>query len=89
MPYQHITSTQRNNLSFLLHTNTKKKDIAKLLNKGRSSIYRELKRNAAKNKVGYSTRLAKRQTKERRISANSRFKKIENDQDLKQESDPS
>ena len=85
MPYQHITSTQRNNLSLLLHTKTKKKDIAKLLNKDRSTVYRELKRNATENKVGYSARSAKRQTKERRISANSRFRKIDNNKALKQE----
>lgn len=84
MPYHHITPTQRNNLSLLLHTGTKKKDIARLLNKHRSTIYRELKRNAAKNKVGYSARLAKRQTKERRISANARFRRFENDKALKQ-----
>jgi len=82
MPYQHITSIQRNNLSVLLRTKLKKKDIAKLLNKDRSSIYRELKRNHTDNIIGYDTRVAKKNTRDRRIRANARFRKIENDKEL-------
>jgi len=35
MPYKHFTSEQKNQLSVLLRTKTKKKEIAKLLRKGR------------------------------------------------------
>lgn len=78
MSYSHIKSSQRNELSALLKTKLKKKDIAKLLDKDRTSIYRELRRNNTLNKSGYDARLAKEQTKERRIRANKRFKKVEN-----------
>lgn len=81
MPYKHFTSEQRNELSILLRAKVKKKKIAKLLKKDRTSIWRELRRNGSGK---YYVRKAKRLTKEKRIKANARFKKIENNQWLKQ-----
>jgi len=83
MSYKHITSFQRNELSALLRAGIKKKDIAKLLNKDRISIWRELKRNDYDNRIGYDARKAKSKTKQRRIEANQRFRKIENNKWLR------
>jgi len=83
MPYQHITPEQRNELSALLIAKIKKKDIAKQLGKHRSTVWRELQRNPVSNKRGYDARMAKGKTKKRRIKANQRFKKIENDKRLR------
>ena len=81
MFYRHITSEQRNELSVLLRANVKKKKIAKLLNKNRTTIWREMKRNKINDK--YYAGKAKRLVKKKRIKANSRFKKIENDKELR------
>lgn len=78
MSYQHFTPEQRNELSALLIAKVKKKDISKQLNKHRVTIWRELQRNKANNKRGYDARLAKEKTKTKRINANQRFRKIEN-----------
>jgi transposase, IS30 family len=83
MSYKHITSFQRNELSAFLRVDLKQKDIAKLLNKTPSAICQELKRNYTNNNVCYDARIAKQKTKSRRIKANSRFKKIENNEWLK------
>lgn len=81
MLYKHFTSEQRNELSALLRANVKKKDIARYLNKDRTAIWRELKRNGSGDK--YYTRKAKWQTAKRRIRANKRFKKLENNKWLR------
>lgn len=78
MSYKHITKDQRNELSILLRTGFKQKEIAKLLNKSPSAICQELKRNRCNNKFGYNAYLAKVNTRNRRIKANSRFKKLNN-----------
>jgi len=83
MPYKHITPDNRNELSALLIAKIKKKDIAKQLSKDRTTVWRELQRNGINNKRGYDSRLAKQKTKERRVIANKRFKKIENNEWLK------
>jgi len=83
MSHKHITSFQRNELSALLRAGLKQKDIARLLNKSPSAICQELKRNLADTQTGYSARVAKDNTKERRIRANKRFKKIENNEWLR------
>ena len=68
MSYKHITPDQRNELSALKRTKIKQKEIAQILGKNRTTIYRELKRN--KNKDGkYDARIAKQKTKERRIKS--------------------
>ena len=83
MSHKHITSFQRNELSALLRAGLKQKNITKLLNKTPSAISQELKRNKNNNKTGYDAREAKQKTKERRIIANQRFKKIQNSNWLK------
>lgn len=75
MSYKHITPEQKNELSILLRAGTLQKDIAKLLRKTPSAISQEIKRN--KERSGkYHAGKAKEKTKERRILANQRFKKI-------------
>ncbi|NCB20578.1 MAG: IS30 family transposase [Clostridia bacterium] len=83
MSHKHITSFQRNELSALLRAGLKQKDIAELLNKTPSAICQELKRNKANTVTGYSAMVAKENTKNRRIEANKRFRKIENSQWVK------
>ncbi len=83
MSFKHITPNQRNELSVLLRAGLKRNQIAKLLNKTSSAVCQELKRNPAINKTGYDARLAKENSKNRRINANSKFKKIKNNKWLK------
>jgi len=84
MSYKHFTPEQRNELAALLRANLKKKKIAKILGKNRTSIWRELKRNpSAKEKKGYHAKKAKELTRKRRIEANSRFRKLENNKWLR------
>jgi len=78
MSYLHLTPDSRNELSGMLAVGAEKKDIALALRKHRSTIWRELRRNGCGNKRGYDARLAKEKTKERRIEANKRFKKLDN-----------
>lgn len=79
MSYTHITSNQRSELAGFLRAGLKQKDIARFLNKDRTTIYRELQRNRTdKREIGYDVWKAKEKTKERRKRANQRFRKIEN-----------
>jgi IS30 family transposase len=78
MSYTHITSIQRNELSVLLRAKTKQNKIAELLGKTPSAISQELNRNFTKNRTGYDAGIAKTKTEQRRIEANQRFRKIEN-----------
>jgi len=77
MSCKHITPEQRNELSVLLRAGIKQKEIAKILDKSTSAISKEIKRNSIDDK--YHARIAKEKTKKRRIIANQRFRKIEND----------
>lgn len=83
MSHKHITSFQRNELSVLLRAGLKQKDIAKLLGKTPSAICQELKRNKADTVTGYSAKVAKENTRDRRIKANERFRKIDNNKWIK------
>jgi transposase, IS30 family len=77
-----ITDGQRNEIYALKRAGHKQKDIARLLGKDPSAISRELQRN--KSGAGkYLARGAKLKTKERRIQANKRFKKIEHNTKLR------
>ncbi|MDD3085066.1 MAG: helix-turn-helix domain-containing protein [Candidatus ainarchaeum sp.] len=78
MSYTHITLVQRNELAILLRAKVKKKDIAQLLNKNRTTIWRERTKKCREDKV-YDARVAKKITKSNRIKANKRFRKINND----------
>ena len=78
MPNKHFTDGQRNELTALLRTKIKKKDIAKQLRKSRTTIWRERNRGTGIN-GRYYVRKSRRLAKEKRIKANVRFRKIEND----------
>ena len=77
MPYKHFTLEQRNELAVLLRAKVKKKEIAVLLDKHRTTIWRERKRGNTNGR--YYLKKAKRSAKEKRINANARFKKIKRD----------
>jgi IS30 family transposase len=86
MSYQHFTPESRNQLSALLRARVRKKDIAKILNKDRTSVWRERKRNFNSVTImNYNARVAKLLAHERRIEANARFRKIENNIGLEKE----
>ncbi len=78
MSFKHFTPENRNELSILLRAGLKQVEIAKLLNKTPSAICQELKRNPADTNMGYDAGVARENTRNRRIKANARFKKIEN-----------
>ncbi len=76
MSNKHITPEQQNELSVLIRAGVNQKEIAKILRKSESAISKEIKRNSTNGK--YHARIAKEKTKIRRVSANQRFRKIEN-----------
>lgn len=78
MSYYHFKPEQRNELSALLRAGLKQKEIASLLGKTASAVCQELKRNPAETRMGYDAGLAKENSKKRRVEANWRFRKIEN-----------
>ncbi len=82
MPYTHISGEQRSELGALLQAKLKQKDIAIQLSKHRTSIWRETRRNKAETKTGYHAEQARRETKQRRILANQRFRRLSNNEDL-------
>lgn len=77
-----ITDDQRSQIYALKKAGHKQNEIALLLRKSPSAISRELARNKTKNN-NYTPRIAKLKTKERRIIANKKFKKIENNEALR------
>ena len=76
MSHTHITPEQRNELSVLIRAGVLQKDIAVILNKTPSAISQEISRNSIDGK--YHARIAKVKTKKRRMLANQRFRKIDN-----------
>jgi IS30 family transposase len=78
MSYYHFRPEQRNELSALLRAGHTQKEAAELLGKTASAVCQELKRNPADTTTGYDAGLAKANTLLKRIEANQRFKKIEN-----------
>ena len=82
MSYTHITPSQQNELSVLLRTKTTQKEIAHLLHKDRTTIWRERKRNGDEE-GNYHARKAKEKTKERQVEAHTKQRKIENSSWLK------
>lgn len=82
MPHKHFTSEKRNELAVLLRVRTKKKNIAKQLNRHRVTIWRERKRGAGSN-GRYYTKKANQLAQEKRVKANARFRKIENNKFLR------
>ncbi len=78
MSYSHFKPEQRNELAILLGAGHSQKEIAELLGKTASAVCQELSRNKFDNKSGYDAWQAKKMTEQRRIIANSRFRKIDN-----------
>jgi len=82
MSHKHITPEQRNEIAVLKRIGILQKDIARMIGKTPSAISQELARN--KNRDGkYNIRHAKIKTRERRIIANQRFRKIDRDKWLR------
>lgn len=77
MSYAHLTASQQNELSVLLRTDTKKKEIARLLGNDRTTIWRERIRNGQKNGK-YHAGKAKKISEKRRIEARAKQRKLEN-----------
>lgn len=74
MSYTHIKSAQRNELSVLLRLKTQQKDIARMLKKNRTTIWRELKRNDDKYHAGK----AKESSTQRQVAGHRKQRKFEN-----------
>lgn len=83
MSHSHFKSFQRNELSALLQAGLTQKKAAELLGKTASAVCQELQRNPANTRIGYDAGLAKKNTLGKRIRANQRFRKIENNKWLK------
>lgn len=81
MSYQHFTPEQRNELSALKRAGMKQNKIADILGKTPSAVSQELKRNSTGKR--YDAGIAKRKTRERRSGANQRFRKLENNEWLR------
>lgn len=73
MSHRQISSKERTELGVLLRAGLKQTEIAQILRKHRSTVFRELKRNSTGE---YNVLEAKRKLKERRRTANQRFRKI-------------
>ncbi len=76
MPYHHLTRDDRVELAALRRANLSQYEIAQQLGVHRSTISRELSRNATTKRSGYDARIATTITKKRRLDANQRFLKI-------------
>jgi len=62
---EHLTLEERYKISVLLEFKTPKKEIAEQLGRNRSTVYRELKRNADKRSGKYNAELAQRKAVKR------------------------
>lgn len=83
MPFKHFTIKDRFELSALLKTEKlSQKEIAKELGKSESAVSKEIRRNSLKDGI-YLPGEANQKTKERYWAANQRFRKIENNEELK------
>lgn len=82
MSHKQITSDQQNEIAVLRRAGVFQEDIAKILNKTPSAICQEIKRNKDKNGK-YHARHAKERTRKRRVKANQRFRKLENNKWLR------
>ena len=82
MPYKHITPIQRNEIAVLKRNSILQKDIAKTIGVTPSAISQEIKRNKDTDN-DYDAKEAQYKTEQKRIIANQRFKKINNNEWLK------
>ena len=82
MSYTHIKPAQQVELAVLLRAGLRQSEIALILDKNPSSISREIKRNKTDDNK-YKAGIAKQKTRERRLKANKRFRKITRNKKLK------
>jgi IS30 family transposase len=82
MSYQHLTRDERVSIATLLNAGLGQKDIAKQLNRHPSTISRELSRGSFKNVSGYYVIAAEKRKAAKRLLANYRFRKINNNAQL-------
>jgi transposase, IS30 family len=82
MSYKHLTKDERVSIGTLLQAKFSQKEIAKQLNRHSSTISRELSRGAFKNLSGYYVIAAEKRKTAKRLLANHRFRKIENNVQL-------
>jgi len=83
MPYTHLSADQRVELGALLQAGTSYSAIAKQLGKHRTTIWREIKRNGTNTSTGYHAGVAKRRTRQRRVVANQRFRRLTHEPELR------
>lgn len=82
MSYKHFSRDERLSLATLKRAGFSQKEIARQLNRHPSTISRELSRGAMQNKTSYHTNVAEQRKKIKRIKANQRFRRIENNEQL-------
>ena len=82
MSYKHFSRDERLGLATLKRAGLKQKDIARQLHRHPSTISRELGRGAVRNKSNYHVIAAEQRKTAKRIKANQRFRKIENNEQL-------
>lgn len=82
MSYKHFSRDERLELAALKRAGFSQKEIARQLNRHPSTISRELSRGSVKNISGYDLRASQKKKLLKRIKANQRFRKIENNQQL-------
>jgi transposase, IS30 family len=82
MSYKHFSRDDRVPLAALLNAGLDQKTIAKQLNRHSSTISRELSRGAVKSVSGYYVIAAEKRKTAKRLKANYRFRKIENNEQL-------
>lgn len=76
MSYQHITGEQRSALGVLKRLGHTQQEMADQVGVSQSAVSREFTRNRARNKSGYDCRAAGRKSRQRRVKANQRFRKL-------------
>jgi len=82
MSYKHFSRDDRVRLAALLNWGLDQKTIAKQLNRHPSTISRELSRGAVRSVSGYYVIAAEKRKEAKRIKANYRFRKIDNNHQL-------
>ena len=82
MPCKHFSRDERLSLATLKRAGLNQKEIARQLNRHPSTVSRELSRGATGNKNNYRVIAAEQRKAVKRIKANQRFGKIENNEQL-------
>ena len=82
MSYKHLSRDERLGLVALKRAGFSQKQIAQQLNRSASTISRELSRGSFKNASGYYVIAAEKRKQAKRVRANHRFRKIDNNQQI-------